>query len=128
MLLTVFSIGFSGCAHIKRPDTDLCIANAPKKVRKCYNMARDYTDDGRLKKDAKPFYKPLNSIDDINKNLTVDSEKSLPNLKAYLQDLRDEYARRNSMLEEEPLPPLVDDAVRDPEDDELFQLPPGGLL
>lgn len=88
-----FIILLSGCAEIKRPDTDLCIANAPKKVLKCFNMKRDYTDGGQLKKDAKPTYRKFELTTDVNKYFMTDSEKGLPNLKAYIQDLRDAYTR-----------------------------------
>lgn len=89
MLLISFSIFAAGCAGVERPDTDICIANAPAKHLKCYNMKRDYNDDGRLKKDAKPFFKPFSKIEDVNKFMLTDPEKGIPNLKAFINDMRD---------------------------------------
>ncbi len=85
-LLIISSVFASGCG-IQRPDTDLCIINAVLKQRKCFNMRRDYNDDGRLKLGAKAHYKPAATIDDVNKNLSVDPD-GLANLKVYIQELR----------------------------------------
>lgn len=88
MLLMAFSLLASGCG-IQRPDTDICIVNAPNKVRKCYNMRKDYTNEGKIKADAKPFYKPANTVDDLNKVLTVDNDHNgIENLKIYINELR----------------------------------------
>jgi hypothetical protein len=91
--LIIFSLALCGCVGIQRPDTDLCINNAPAKHKKCYNMLRDYDDNGKLKPGAKAFFKPLNSINDVNKDLDIDP-KGLGNLKAYINQLKDEYQRR----------------------------------
>lgn len=94
-LWMVFSL--SGCATIRAPDTDLCIVNAPAKKRKCYNLAMDYQSDGRLKPTAKPVYRPVEKIEDLNKFLVVDSptgtEDGQARLKAYIRALREEYQR-----------------------------------
>lgn len=49
-------------------------------------MKRDYTNDGRLKVGAKPTYKPAVTVEDLNKNLSVDPD-GLINLKAYVRQL-----------------------------------------
>lgn len=89
MLLITFSL--AGCAS--RPDATVCIVNAPAKNRKCYNLKDDYTDTGQLKANAKPKYLPANSVDDLNKNATVDPD-GLAEIKAWLGDMRDECTSR----------------------------------
>lgn len=87
----------SSCATIQRPDTDMCIVNAPNKVRKCYNLSKDYTDDGALKPGAVPVYRAVVSIDDLNKFLVIDSptgtEDGQARLKAYIKLLRENYEK-----------------------------------
>ena len=89
MLLIIFSLG---CANIPKPDTNLCIVNALAHNQKCYNLLRDYDDDGRLFATAKPLYKPANTIEDLNKNACTDPD-GLANLKAFIKLLREEYKR-----------------------------------
>lgn len=88
LLLTVFSIS---CA-VPRPNTDLCIVNAPLGHMKCYNMKRDYNSDGRLKAGATPTYRQALSIEDVNKYMAIDIDGQT-NLKVYLKRLRDEYEK-----------------------------------
>lgn len=90
MLWMVFSIS---CSSVPRPNTDICIANVPAKHRICYNLLRDYDDNGNLTPGAKPSYKPLSSLNDINKNAMTDP-KGLANLKAYIRKLRNEANQR----------------------------------
>lgn len=92
-LMVCSLILLAACAGVPRPDTDLCIANVPGKNRKCYNLLKDYDDNGNLVASAKPTYKSLSSLDDINKNATTDP-KGLANLKAYIRKLRDEASSR----------------------------------
>lgn len=98
VLWTVCSL--SGCAAIRAPNTDLCIVNAaadvqPAPKRKCYNMAKDYDDQGRLKPGAVPVYRENRSVQDLNKFLVVDSptgtEDGQAELKAWVQKLRKHY-------------------------------------
>lgn len=85
------------CA-VQRPNTDLCTVNAPAGHRKCYNMADDYTDKGRLKPGATPVYRSNKTIADLNKFLVVDSPTGTidgqENLKVYLNELREEGEKR----------------------------------
>lgn len=78
-----------GCG-IERPDTELCIVNAPGLVEKCYNLKEDYDDTGHLKLDATPLYRELHSVQDLNKHLCVDPEGTV-NLKAFIKELREAY-------------------------------------
>jgi hypothetical protein len=91
--LMVFSLLLIGCASVPRPNTDICIVNAPAKHRKCYNLLKDYDDEGNLKPGAAASYKPASKIEDLNKNATTDP-KGLANLKAYLRKLREESKSR----------------------------------
>ncbi len=92
--LTAFSLLLlAACAGVPRPDTDLCIINAPAKHLKCYNMARDYDESGQLLPSAKPTFRPASVIKDVNKYMAIDT-KGLANLKTYINTLRDELSRR----------------------------------
>lgn len=77
---------FSGCG-IPRPDSDLCVVNAPGQYQICYNLKRDYDSKGRRKPDAKPFFKPAHTIEDLNKNISMDPD-SFARLKAYVNKLK----------------------------------------
>lgn len=92
-LLTLVSI-ISSCA-VARPNTDVCIVNAPNNNRKCYNLKSDYNDDGSRKATAVPVYRDNKSIDDLNKAMVVDSptgyEDGLAALKTYINQLRAHY-------------------------------------
>lgn len=89
LLLMVFSFFSAGCG-IDRPDADLCIINAPNKILKCYNMKRDYDDDGHLLTNAKAIYKSAATVEDLNKGLFVEVNHIAP-LKTYIEQLRDAY-------------------------------------
>lgn len=85
----IFSILLVACS-VPRPDTDICIANAPEKHLKCYNLKKDYDNNGERDPNAKPTYKPFAQIEDVNKFALTDPD-GLANLKIYLQDLRARY-------------------------------------
>ena len=87
-----------------RPDTNICIVNAPNGNMKCYNLKEDYTDEGNLKPDASPSYTPLLSVLDINKYACTDPD-GLSNLKVYIRELRTEYdAGCGAKIKEMPRP------------------------
>jgi hypothetical protein len=95
--LTLLSIIFSltACAGITKPDTDVCIVNAPNKNRKCYNMATDYDDNGQRLATAKPVYRPNAQISDLNKFLCIDSPTGTVDgqaaLSAWIQKIRQHF-------------------------------------
>ena len=86
----------SACGGVTRPDIDLCIVNGPNLNRKCYNMARDYNDDGTLKASAKPVYRANKTVMDLSKAFVLDSptgfEDGLVGMKTYIKELRNHYA------------------------------------
>lgn len=88
-LLIAFSFG--GCAKLKRPDTDLCGINVPGLELRCYNLLKDYNDDGSRKKDAKPkqiFFESKEAmLDGLNKFIGTDPV-GLAHLKAYIAKMR----------------------------------------
>lgn len=89
LLLMGFSLLLSGCpVQVERPDTDLCVVNAQSEQRKCFNLLRDYDDDGFILPGAKPIYKPNRSIDDLNKNICIDPD-GFERFKAYVKKLRE---------------------------------------
>lgn len=100
-LLTVLLLAFetSACAFGNklpaRPDSDACVVNAEEGRQKCFNMKTDFDDNGNLLPTAKPFYKPALTVKDVDKATCFDVEKSLPNLKVYLNELRQAITNRS---------------------------------
>lgn len=90
--LTLLCLVFNGCALIQRPDSNICVMNAPAQHMKCYNLKRDYNDDGTLKPTAKPTFRQFRIIDDGNKYISMDPD-SFAQLKAYIKLLREEYQK-----------------------------------
>lgn len=89
-IASILSLGMlSNCANIPKPDTNLCIANVPLSHFTCYNLKNDYDDNGNIKKDSKPTFKDLKSLEDINKNICTDPD-GFANLKTYVRLLREE--------------------------------------
>lgn len=96
-LLTLLLITGNSCA-VARPDADLCIVNALDRNRKCYNLKRDYQDDGTLKGEALPVYRSNDTLEDLNKALVLDSphesggqmhfEDGIARMKAWVKKLR----------------------------------------
>lgn len=81
-----FSVLLSGCAGIPRPNTDLCIVNAPAHEMRCYNMEKDYDNKGNRKLDAEPQTKFIDGLGNLDKHLCLDPD-STANLKAYLRKI-----------------------------------------
>jgi hypothetical protein len=87
-LLMVFSL--VGCASIKRPDSELCVVNAPSQHLKCYNLLHDYDGQGRLKKSATAIFPPAKTVYDLNKGVWM-SNLDFAELKLYIHDLKRAY-------------------------------------
>lgn len=95
----VFSL-LAGCGGVPKPHILVCIVNAPGKVRKCFQIDKDYNDDGSLKAGAVPVYRPVATVSDLNKAFTVDSvepsatgfEDALAGLKTYLKQIQNRLA------------------------------------
>lgn len=88
MLWISFSVLFSSCAQLERPDTNIWVVNVPAKELKGYNLKRDYDNNGNRKKTAKPMFIKNIDLNTLNKWVCTDSEKGLPNLKAYIRSAR----------------------------------------
>lgn len=93
----------AGCGGVDRPHILDCIVNAKAKNRKCYQLDKDYNDDGSLKAGAVPVYRPNATLDDLDKVFTVDSVDpevpasngfvdALAGLKAWVKQLMNHYA------------------------------------
>lgn len=80
----------SSCAP-QRPDSEICVVNAPAMHMKCYNLKDDYDDEGNLKPDASPLYRPTVRVEDLNKYIVMDSEKSFENFKTWINELKQAY-------------------------------------
>lgn len=76
-----------GCG-VPRPNTDLCVVNAPAGHQKCYNMNRDYDSNGQLLPNAVPSFKPAVVVEHLNKNICIDPD-GWANLKAYISVVKD---------------------------------------
>lgn len=112
-LLILLLIAGSAACGVPRPDADVCIVIAPPedaeypRQRKCYNLAKDYNDDGTLKAEAKPVYRPNPKIEDLNKAMLVDSphdadnpnpahfEDGIARIKAWIKKLREAYENKD---------------------------------
>lgn len=100
MLRILFLMIFSGCAgSIERPDAPICVANAPKKYVKCYNLKTDYRDDGKRIAGAKPTYYRLATVEDVNKwTMTTqhgfgEIRKTLGEARRYINQLHKDLER-----------------------------------
>jgi hypothetical protein len=92
LCLMIFSlVVLSGCGSVERPDTDMCVVNVPGEYLYCYNLKRDYTDEGVRKKEALPTYRPLKVLNDVNKYTCTDPQ-GMGNLKVYIKELKKEVA------------------------------------
>jgi len=87
LLLIIFSCA---CAHIERPDAEMCVVNAPAEHVKCYNLKHDYSQSGSLKRDASPSYKKARSVHDLNKGVWM-SNADWAEVKAWISELRRAY-------------------------------------
>ncbi len=88
--LVVCSFAILSCAKISRPDADICVVNAFGKKLTCYNLARDYNDDGLIKPGTPAHFKPAPDIDSVNKHVVM-SAADFGKFKAYVKKLREEY-------------------------------------
>lgn len=96
-LLMACSTVACAAAPVERPNSDVCLINAEAGHRKCYNMARDYDANGRLKPGVKATYKNNLTITDLNKAVVIDSptgfEDGWARLKTYINQLRESGRR-----------------------------------
>ncbi len=90
MFWAVCSVFLFSCAQIKRPDADLCLINYPGKKLTCYNLARDYGEDGNIKPGVQPHFKPAPDLESVNKHVIM-SPQDFGKFKAYVKKLREEY-------------------------------------
>lgn len=73
-ILALITYSLTGCS-VDLPKTDLCIANAPGQQLGCYNIHDDYqivNKQLQLKPGAQKHYKPLVTIEDVNKWTCID--------------------------------------------------------
>jgi hypothetical protein len=61
--------------------------------RECYNLSRDYDSNGVLLPTAVMTFKPATTIQDMDKTVSMDAEKSWPNTKAYIATLKARYLK-----------------------------------
>lgn len=83
----------SACGTVERPDADICVVNAPGKKLTCYNLKHDYNQDGTLRPGAKPKFKPISSIDNLNKGVFM-TNADWAEVKKWIAELRVAHARR----------------------------------
>lgn len=82
----LISFNFLSCAS--RPDSEICVVNAPAKHMKCYNLKDDYDSEGNLKIDASPLYRPALVVEDLNKYIVIDNNGSFENLKIWIGEMK----------------------------------------
>lgn len=87
----------SGCVSVQRPDTNVCVLNVPALHEVCYNLLRDYDDNGKLLPGAKPEIRQYNDgpsmLMAVNRAIKTDPD-GWANLKAYIRELRAANRRR----------------------------------
>jgi hypothetical protein len=74
---------------VPRPDTNLCVINSEVGKMKCFNLLRDYTDEGKIKPDAQGMYRDIPDVNSINKHICTDPGGFIE-LKTYIKLLREE--------------------------------------
>jgi len=89
-LTTLWMICFitSSCSKVKRPDAYICGINSKSVELRCYNILKDFSDDGTMKPDAKPMIQPISGLDQLNAGVFM-FPKEFEKVKVWLQDLRD---------------------------------------
>lgn len=87
---TILFLSFSllSCA-VQRPDTDLCGVNGGRGYLRCFNLLRDYDDNGNRRADATPTTRPISKITDLNGYTCTDAD-GLANLKAFVAEMREQ--------------------------------------
>lgn len=95
-LWTIFSLLaislMAGCAHIERPDAPLCGINTDKLQLRCYNIRKDYNNDGKRKKDAKPLvlqFKDANEMLVYLRGWLVTSPNGFGNILSTVREVRE---------------------------------------
>ena len=92
LLMIVFlTCELIGCAHVERPDADVCGINfasdAPAHLT-CYNIKNDFSSDGVLLPGAKSHKKPIKSPQSLNAGKYI-SKEDWPAVQVWIQDMRD---------------------------------------
>jgi hypothetical protein len=92
-----------GCGNLPQPHILACIVNAPAKHRLCYQLDKDFNEDGSLKVGAVAVIRPNATLADLNKSFTIDSVDAevpasngfvdaLSTFKTYLKEIKNRYA------------------------------------
>ena len=85
-----------GCSTVQRPDADICginFASDKPAHLTCFNILKDFNDDGTLKSTAKSHQKLIQGPSSLNAGKYV-SKDDWAKVQVWLQDLRD-YARNH---------------------------------
>jgi hypothetical protein len=88
MIALTICLSISSCSSVKRPDAYICGINSKSKELRCYNILKDFNDDGSMKPEAKPMIQPLSGLDQLNSSVMM-FPKEFEKVKVWLQDLRD---------------------------------------
>ncbi len=83
----LISFSLSACG-VPKPDTDICGVNSEANHKLCYNLKKDYDNNGNRKPDAKPKVVEIQSLHDLNKNICTDPD-GFENLLAYIKEMRE---------------------------------------
>lgn len=80
---------------VERPDSYVCGVNvvADPAYLLCFNLKKDYDDDGNLKPDAQPLKIILKDLTGL-KGFTCTDAVGLKNIKTFVADMRDEINKR----------------------------------
>lgn len=86
-LLAGVTILLVGCAGVQRPDADICGVNASASKLHCYNLKKDYSNDGTLLANSVAKDKPISSLQDLNAGIYF-SPTDVEKVKVWISDMR----------------------------------------
>jgi hypothetical protein len=88
LMMSFLAYSLVACSAIQRPDALVCGVNAKGMKLRCYNIKRDFNDDGTRKPNVQPSEIKIQSIHDLNGGIYF-SPSDFEKLKVWLGDMRD---------------------------------------
>ena len=88
--LIIFNFALVSCMSVPRPDAYLCGVNAKSSSLRCYNLKKDFDQDGNLSLNAQPSIVAIKNLDDLNAGIFT-SAKDFAAIKAYVNTLKEYY-------------------------------------
>ena len=93
MFWAVFSL--SACGTV-RPKGDICLTNAARGYRLCYDMEKDFDSNGDILPGREPHYKRFYYLNDVDRHVVFDPD-SWAEVKAFVRFLKEKYEKCSSV-------------------------------